>query len=71
MINLRTTLTNRSYVDRRGDQDRRQHYDIAMLDKIGYDRRKPSAERRQTPELRAGWVRVSKWSSACVAHLSP
>ncbi len=70
MMNLRSTVSNRSYGDRRGDQDRRQHYDIAMVDKLGYDRRRPYAERRQSSELRTGWVRVSKWSSACVEYLS-
>ncbi len=60
----------RSLNDRRGDEDRRQVYDIQMIDKLGYDRRKPSSERRKTPELRQGWMRVSKWSSVCVSALS-
>ncbi len=69
-MKLETSLTNRSYVDRRGDQDRRRVYDIAMIEKLGYDRRQPGNERRKTPELREGWVRVSQWSSACVSQLS-
>lgn len=63
-------MIKRSNVDRRGEQDRRQLYDIAIIDKFGFDRRKPGKERRKTPELRTGWIRVSKWSSVCVAYLS-
>ncbi len=70
MENLATKATRRSYLDRRGAEDRRQHYDIAMVEKIGYDRRRPGNERRQTSELRNDWVRVSKWSSICLAHIS-
>jgi len=70
MTQLKSQEIKRSYVDRRGDQDRRQHYDIAMIDAIGHDRRRPGHERRKSPEMRRGWVRVSKWSSACIAHLS-
>ncbi|MBU2628497.1 MAG: hypothetical protein KKE61_07765 [Proteobacteria bacterium] len=70
MYNLRTITNKRSYMDRRGDQDRRQHYDIQVVEKMGYDRRKPGFERRTKPEQRTGWVRVSDWSSACVECLS-
>ena len=61
----------RSAFDRRSDtDDRRKHYDINFIDKIGRDRRKHASERRSSPEKRTGWVRVSQWSSICVASLT-
>ncbi len=70
MENSGTTITKRSYLDRRGDQDLRQHYDIPVVEQLGYDRRRPGNERRRTGELRSGWVRVSQWSSVCLTYLS-
>ncbi len=60
----------RSIFDRRGSEDRRQIYNISVVDQLGYDRRKPFSERRSTPELRHGWKRVTQWSSVCETALS-
>jgi hypothetical protein len=70
MYEKKTVQFKRSSFDRRGDQDRRQHYDISVVEKLGQDRRKSSSERRTSPEKREGWVRVSQWSSVCVACLT-
>jgi len=70
MNNLRSIQSQRSFVDRRSDQDRRKYYDIQVVDKMGFDRRKSCSERRKNPELRVGWIRVSQWSSACIAALT-
>ncbi len=60
----------RSFVDRRGSEDRRQVYNIHVVDQLGLDRRKPSSERRSTSELRQGWKRVTQWSSVWETALS-
>lgn len=60
----------RSNVDRRNEYDRRQHYDISVVNSLGHDRRQPGSERRKNPELRQGWTRVSKWSSVCLDMLT-
>ncbi len=65
-----TCQFERSLYDRRTDVDRRQVYNIHVIDKLGYDRRKISSERRNTSELRQGWTRVSQWSSVCESALS-
>ncbi len=70
MYEIRSYSHKRSNTDRRGAQDRRERYDIAVVDRLGLDRRRPYSERRQTQELRQGWTRVSDWSSVCVAALS-
>lgn len=70
MVDLRSIKKQRSLFDRRSDQDNRQRYDSRIVDALGYDRRKPGFERRKKPEQREGWVRVSQWSSVCVAALS-
>jgi hypothetical protein len=70
MENLAIAKHKRSYFDRRGDQDRREHYDIAVVEHLGYDRRNPGNERRMTSELRNGWIRVSQWSSVCLDYIS-
>jgi hypothetical protein len=70
MNELQTVRHKRSSFDRRSDNDRRQHYDIRVVEQMGYDRRKSLSERRTSPEMREGWARVSQWSSVCVACLS-
>lgn len=70
MYDLKSVKHKRSSFDRRSDQDRRQHYDIGVVEQMGYDRRKLPSERRSSSEMRVGWVRVSEWSSICVASLS-
>ena len=70
MYEVRSYNHERSNLDRRSAQDRRQHYDIEVVDRLGLDRRRPYSERRKTEEQRQGWTRVSDWGSVCVAALS-
>ena len=55
-------------VDRRSVKDRRRHYHLAHLTYRGPEKR-DSKERRLQGERRAGWVRVSKWSSVYLKGL--
>ncbi|MFO7736971.1 MAG: hypothetical protein R6V46_00720 [Desulfatiglandaceae bacterium] len=55
-------------VDRRSVKDRRRPYHLAHLTYRGPERR-GSKERRLKGERRAGWVRVSKWSSVYLKGL--
>ncbi len=59
-------LFRRSGFDRRADVDRRQSVNLDVLDSLPRDRRR--AERRRRPELRAGWLRVTRWSSVFVGQ---
>jgi hypothetical protein len=52
----------RSGIDRRTGNDRRLDYTRSFFSRP-FDQRK-GAERREIEELRSGWVRVSKFSSA-------
>ncbi|MFH2092369.1 MAG: hypothetical protein ABIJ31_08395 [Pseudomonadota bacterium] len=70
MYNPKTALYQRSFLDRRSDQDQRQLYNINVVNQLGCDRRQPYSERRKSLEQRDGWARVSQWSSVCVAALS-
>ncbi len=70
MITARPVQFKRSFFDRRGSEDRRQVYNIHVVDQLGYDRRMPSSERRKTSELRQGWTRVTQWSSVWETALS-
>ena len=56
---------SRTHTDRRTDTDRRKGFDLAVIDKLGIERREK--ERRELPEQRDGWIRVSDWSSFKVA----
>ncbi len=56
---------NRTLLDRRGDRDRRQAYSLDYFLNGGTERR-TYGDRRVSEERRAGWVRVSKWSSVYV-----
>ena len=58
----------RSGVDRRDSEDRRQIHDLGYFDGGGMERR-IGEERRESGEKRAGWVRISQWSSICVSSL--
>ena len=58
-------MYKRSQYDRR-TEDRRQVYNLDVFNKIGRERRRK--ERRVSPELREGWVRVSEWSSVLVNY---
>jgi hypothetical protein len=55
-------------MDRRSVKDRRRPYHLAHLTYRGPERR-DGKERRWQCERRAGWVRVSKWSSAYLKSL--
>ena len=56
-------------IDRRSGKDRRRSaYNLARRIHGGVDRRN-GAERRSKAERRAGWVRVSKWSSVYLRDL--
>lgn len=63
-------MFKRSIFDRRSDRDRRQVYNIEVVQELGFDRRKYDSERRVSPEMRSDWQRVSQWSSVCVSALS-
>jgi len=52
----------RSGIDRRSGNDRRTDYTRSFFNKP-FDKR-TGFERRETEELRSGWVRVSRYSSA-------
>ncbi len=56
---------SRSGFDRRSGMDRRQVHNINRLIDDETQRRSLK-ERRETAELRSGWVRISKWSSMYV-----
>ncbi len=70
MNTVRPVQFKRSFFDRRGSEDRRQVYNIQIVDQMGYDRRKPTSERRMTSELRQDWTRVTQWSSVWETALS-
>jgi hypothetical protein len=52
----------RSEVDRRSGRDRREAYDLEYFINGGSERRR-FKDRRRLPEMRKGWVRVSRWHS--------
>ena len=60
--NFMSSINRRSGIDRRRGYDRRQIHDLAYFEQGGIERR-CGGERRKTSELRAGWTRVSPWSS--------
>ena len=57
--------------DRRSTKDRRRRrsYHLARLAYRGSERR-GRQDRRSQAERRAGWVRVTKWSSVYLKHLT-
>ncbi len=59
-------MFKRSGFDRRTGEDRRQVLDLDVLDRLGYDRRR--GERRRRGEKRAGWIRITRWSSVFVGQ---
>ena len=61
---------DRDFFDRRTTRDRRRRkvYHLARWTRQDPERRKHQ-DRRSQGERRAGWVRVSKWSSAHLKHL--
>jgi hypothetical protein len=54
-------------IDRRSLKDRRRPYHLSRLTYRGVERR--DQKRRSQGERRAGWVRVSKWSSVYLQGL--
>ncbi len=66
--NNRLTHAKRMSIDRRSElDDRREVYTIDYFSKNNIERRKGVNDRRQKlTERRAGWVRVSRWSSVYV-----
>ena len=54
-------------IDRRSLKDRRRPYHLSRLTYRGVERR--DQKRRSQGERRAGWVRVSKWSSVYLQDL--
>ena len=58
----------RSNIERRTGKDRRRIFSFKGLTFKRKDRR-VSPERRSGTEMRASWVRVSRWSSASLDHL--
>ena len=61
----------RSNEDRRSGRDRRDALDIGYFVVGGEERRRKSRERRQLPERREGWIRVTQWSSLYVGDDAP
>ena len=59
------SIERRSGIDRRSGMDRRQTHDLDRHIDAGTQRRNIK-ERRESGELRSGWVRFSKWSSVFV-----
>ena len=55
-------------IDRRSLKDRRKPYHFSRLTYRGVERRRDQ-KRRSQGERRAGWVRVSKWSSVYLKDL--
>lgn len=55
-------MNTRAGADRRSGTDRRVEYDLFYFSG-GVERRR-QLERRKVNELRAGWARISQWSSA-------
>lgn len=53
-------------LDRRSGSDRREAYDLDYFDQDGAERRSGKV-RRQQNERRCQCVRVSEWSSVCIA----
>ena len=61
----------RTNVDRRSGCDRRESHDIGYFVVGGVERRKKPKDRRELPERRDGWVRVTQWSSLYVGDEMP
>ena len=57
-------------VDRRSEKDRRTVYNLDYFLNGGVERRL-NKERRSQGERRAGWIRVSEWSSVFYFHKAP
>jgi hypothetical protein len=55
-------------IERRSLKDRRRPYRLSRLTYRGVERRRDQ-KRRSQGERRAGWVRVSKWSSVYLQDL--
>ncbi len=60
---------NSVFFDRRSNKPRRRPYHLARLPYRGSERRSHQ-DRRSQAERRAGWVRVTKWSSVYLKHLT-
>ncbi|HSO20301.1 MAG TPA: hypothetical protein VLT88_12630 [Desulfosarcina sp.] len=58
----------RAFIERRSGKDRRRFYSIKRFF-LGKQDRRSSGERRSTKEMRADWIRVSRWSSAPLQRL--
>ena len=59
---IRARMKKRSAIDRRSGNDRREAHDISYFSHGGIEGRS-NTERRIASERRAGWVRVTPWSS--------
>lgn len=70
MDNLRASIYKRSEVDRRRTLERRQSYDVLVVDILGQERRRPAFERRKNGEIRKDWTRINKWISVPVSVFS-
>lgn len=53
---------DRTGMDRRSGEDRRDAYDLDYFLQGGKERRH-WVERRWRKEMRKGWIRINKWSS--------
>ena len=63
----RPPVFRRSGFARRSGFDRRQAIDLDVLDRLGKDRRQ-GRDRRRRGEKRAGWIRITPWSSVFVGQ---
>jgi hypothetical protein len=62
----------RNLKDRRSGKDRRKRINLSRFRLKGAERepeRRSRQERRSKTERRSGWVRIGKWTSACLDNL--
>jgi hypothetical protein len=58
----------RDFFDRRSGKDRRRKFKLGYFLYKGSEKRSLE-ERRLQAERRGGWVKISKWSSVCLADI--
>ena len=58
----------RDFFDRRSGKDRRRKFKLDYFLYKGSEKRSLE-ERRSQAERREGWVKISKWSSVCLADI--
>jgi hypothetical protein len=64
--NDQTNFRRTEVMDRRSGKDQRQVYSLDYFLSGGIERRGTQERRTERREMRRGWVRISKWNSACL-----